>query len=167
MPGAFKLDHLLPFKPILFGNFSNFFTFIQGSQFLLPQSQRANNEKGEFSQLLSGFCHKMSLRRRVAQKDIAAYPIYLFLYQIILLQSLQLLTFANYCRVFDEPVGKVRDLGEDGGSDVGVALEVPGHDAAQHAALADQGAPGVAAARKSPLPDSRNLRQNFFGHIVT
>ena len=34
------LDHLQPIKPILFLNFSNFFTFILGSQFLLPQ--RAN-----------------------------------------------------------------------------------------------------------------------------
>ena len=40
VPGAFKLDHLQPFKPILFWNFSNFFTFILGSPFLLPQ--RAN-----------------------------------------------------------------------------------------------------------------------------
>ena len=45
VPGAFKLDHLQPFKPILFWNFSNFFTFILGSQFLLPQ--RANNGKRE------------------------------------------------------------------------------------------------------------------------
>ena len=45
VPGAFKLDHLQPFKPILFWNFSNFFTFILGSQFLLPQ--RANNGKGK------------------------------------------------------------------------------------------------------------------------
>ena len=41
MPGAFKLDHLQPFKPILFRNFSNFFTFMLGSPFLLPQ--RVNN----------------------------------------------------------------------------------------------------------------------------
>ena len=47
--GAFKLDHLQPFKPILFWNFSNFFTFILGSPFLLPQ--RANNGKGKFLQL--------------------------------------------------------------------------------------------------------------------
>ena len=40
MPGAFKLDHLQPFKPILFWEIFNFFTFILGSQFLLPQ--RAN-----------------------------------------------------------------------------------------------------------------------------
>ena len=45
VPGAFKLDHVQPFKPILFWNFSNFFTFILGSQFLLPQ--RANNGKRE------------------------------------------------------------------------------------------------------------------------
>ena len=37
MPGTFKLDHLQPCKPLLFWNFSNFFTFILGSQFLLPQ----------------------------------------------------------------------------------------------------------------------------------
>ena len=49
VPGAFKLDHLQPFKPILFWKISNFFTFILGSPFLLPQ--RANYEKGEFSQL--------------------------------------------------------------------------------------------------------------------
>ena len=49
VPGAFKLDHLQPVEPILFWKFSNFSTFILGSQFLLPQ--RANYEKGEFSQL--------------------------------------------------------------------------------------------------------------------
>ena len=48
-PGAFKLDHLQPFAPIIFLKFYNFFTFILGGQFLLPQ--RANNGKGEFSQL--------------------------------------------------------------------------------------------------------------------
>ena len=46
MPGAFKLELLQPVKPILF---NNFFTFILGSQFLLPQ--RANNGKREFTQL--------------------------------------------------------------------------------------------------------------------
>ena len=49
VPGAFKLDHLQPVKPILFSKFSNFFTFILGGQFLLPH--RANNEKREFTQL--------------------------------------------------------------------------------------------------------------------
>ena len=37
VPGAFKLDHLQPFKPILFWNFSNFFTFILGSPFFYPR----------------------------------------------------------------------------------------------------------------------------------
>ena len=41
VPGAFKLDHLHPFKPLLFWKFSNFFPFILGGQFLLPQ--RSNN----------------------------------------------------------------------------------------------------------------------------
>ena len=45
MPGAFKLDHLQPFKPILFWNFYKVFTFILGSPFLLPQ--RANNGSWE------------------------------------------------------------------------------------------------------------------------
>ena len=49
VPGAFKLDHMQPVKPILFLKFSNFFTFILEGHFLLPQ--RANNEKGEFFQL--------------------------------------------------------------------------------------------------------------------
>ena len=45
MPGTFKLDHLHPFKLLLFWKFFIFFTFILGGQFLLPQ--RANNgEKG-------------------------------------------------------------------------------------------------------------------------
>ena len=49
MPGAFKLDHLQSIQPILFWNFSVFFTVILGSHFLL--SQRANNGKREFTQL--------------------------------------------------------------------------------------------------------------------
>ena len=49
VPGAFKLDHLQPLKPILFLKFSNFSLLLLGVQFLLPQ--RANNGKGEFSQL--------------------------------------------------------------------------------------------------------------------
>ena len=43
MPGTSKLDHLHPFKPLLFLELSNFFTFILGGQFLLPQ--RANKRK--------------------------------------------------------------------------------------------------------------------------
>ena len=46
--GVFKLDHLHPFRPILFWQFSISFTFILGGQFLLPQ--KANSEKGEISQ---------------------------------------------------------------------------------------------------------------------
>ena len=37
VPGAFKLDHLQPIKPILFPKCYNFFTFMLGGQFLLPQ----------------------------------------------------------------------------------------------------------------------------------
>ena len=39
VPGAFKLDHLQPVKPILFPNFSTFYIFILGSPFLLPQTR--------------------------------------------------------------------------------------------------------------------------------
>ena len=49
VPGAFKLDHLQPFEPILSQKIFNFFTFILGGQFLLPQ--RANNENRVFTQL--------------------------------------------------------------------------------------------------------------------
>ena len=49
VPWAFKLDHLHPFKLLLFRKFSIFFIFILGSHFLLPQ--RANYGKGEFTQL--------------------------------------------------------------------------------------------------------------------
>ena len=35
VPWAFKLDHLQPIKPILFWKFSNLFTFILGSPFLI------------------------------------------------------------------------------------------------------------------------------------
>ena len=45
MPGAIKQDHLQPVEPLLSGQFFNFFTFILGSQFLLPH--RANLEKRE------------------------------------------------------------------------------------------------------------------------
>ena len=39
VPGAFKLDHLQPSKPILFPKFYNFFIFMLGGQFLLPQGE--------------------------------------------------------------------------------------------------------------------------------
>ena len=37
VPGAFKLDHLQPVKPIVFSKFYNFFTFILVGQCSLPQ----------------------------------------------------------------------------------------------------------------------------------
>ena len=37
VPRAFKLDHFQPIEPILFRNIFNFFTFILGGLFLLPQ----------------------------------------------------------------------------------------------------------------------------------
>ena len=40
MPGVFKLAHLHSFNPLLISKYFNFFTFILGGQFLLPQ--RAN-----------------------------------------------------------------------------------------------------------------------------
>ena len=49
VPGAFKLDHLQPIKPLLLPNFYKFFTFILVGQFLLPQM--ANNGERGFSQL--------------------------------------------------------------------------------------------------------------------
>ena len=49
VPGAFKLDHLQPNEPLLLWKIFNFFTFILGGQFLLPQ--RANYGKREFFQL--------------------------------------------------------------------------------------------------------------------
>ena len=49
VPETFKLDHLQPVKPLLFQNLSNFFFFILGGHFFIPQ--RANNGKRGFSQL--------------------------------------------------------------------------------------------------------------------
>ena len=37
VPGAFKLDHLQPVKPILFLRFSDFFTFILGAHSYYPR----------------------------------------------------------------------------------------------------------------------------------
>ena len=45
MPGPFKLDHMQLIESILCWKIFNFFTFILGGQFLLPQ--RANNGKRE------------------------------------------------------------------------------------------------------------------------
>ena len=54
MPGAFKLDHLQPIKPLWFRYFSNFSTFILGSQFLLPRGPIMG--KGKFSQPTVRYC---------------------------------------------------------------------------------------------------------------
>ena len=43
VPGVSKLGRLQPYQPILYWKFSNFFTFILGGQFLLPQ--RANKRR--------------------------------------------------------------------------------------------------------------------------
>ena len=51
MPGAFKLDHLQPVKPILFSKFSNFFTFIlEKANSYYPRERKAENRKMEISQ---------------------------------------------------------------------------------------------------------------------
>ena len=50
VPGAFKLDHLQPVKPILFSKFYNFFTFILGANSYYPREGMAENGKMEISQ---------------------------------------------------------------------------------------------------------------------
>ena len=49
-PGAFKLDHLQPVKPILLHKFSNLFTFILGAKCYYPRKWKVESEKMEFSQ---------------------------------------------------------------------------------------------------------------------
>ena len=49
VPGAFKLDHLHPVKPILFLQISNFSTFILGANSYYPREGKAENGKMEFS----------------------------------------------------------------------------------------------------------------------
>ena len=49
VPGAFKLDHLHPVKPILLPKFSNFFTFILGANSYYPRGLIMG--KGKFLQL--------------------------------------------------------------------------------------------------------------------
>ena len=55
------------FKPLLFWKFSNFFTFILGGQFLLPQ--RANN--GEVNDLLQGSSYFQHIKLRCDADDAA------------------------------------------------------------------------------------------------
>ena len=50
VPGAFKLDHLHPAKPVSFSKFHNFFTFIVEANSYYPREGKAENGKGEFSQ---------------------------------------------------------------------------------------------------------------------
>ena len=53
MPGAFKLDHLQPVKPILFPKFSNFNIFILGTgepNSYYPRERKVENGKMKFSQ---------------------------------------------------------------------------------------------------------------------
>ena len=61
MPGPFNLDHLHPIKALLVLTFSNFFTFILGGQFFLPQSETL----GKASQLMSVICapHPRKIQR--------------------------------------------------------------------------------------------------------
>ena len=49
-PGAFKLNHLQPVKPIVFPKFCNFFILILGSPILITPERKADNGKMEFSQ---------------------------------------------------------------------------------------------------------------------
>ena len=49
VPGAFKLDHLHPVKPILFSKFSNFFTFILGANSYYPRERKAENGEKELT----------------------------------------------------------------------------------------------------------------------
>ena len=50
MPGAFKLDHLQPVKPMLFSKLYNFSTFILGANSYYPIEGKTENGKMEFSQ---------------------------------------------------------------------------------------------------------------------
>ena len=50
MPGAFKLDHLQPVKPVFFLQISNFSIFILGANSYYPREGKAENGKMEFSQ---------------------------------------------------------------------------------------------------------------------
>ena len=70
VPGAFKLDHLQPIEPILLQKISNFFIFILGSQFLLPQ--RANNGKWEFIQPQNWMRQRVSSAWGIQTRPFAA-----------------------------------------------------------------------------------------------
>ena len=80
--GASKLDQMQPFEPILIWYFSNFFTFILGSQFLLPQ--RANNGKREFSKLQKRMTQWVFSARAIQTGPFAACwaPFILIIFQL-------------------------------------------------------------------------------------
>ena len=63
MPGAFKLDHLQPVKPILFPKFSNFFTFILKANSYYPR------KKGKWNSPY------MNERQGMASRRIEVLPI--------------------------------------------------------------------------------------------
>ena len=50
VPGAFKLDHWQPVKPILLTKFSNFFTFLLGANSYYPRERKAEKGKMEIFQ---------------------------------------------------------------------------------------------------------------------
>ena len=97
-PGAFKLDHLQPIKPLLFPNFYNFFTFILGGQFLSPQ--RANNGKREFIQL-----QNWMRQRGLGAKAIPSGP-YESLWATFVLENFQLFHFHTGRPILITPEGQ-------------------------------------------------------------
>ena len=79
--GAFKLDHLQPFEPILFFEISICITFILGGQFLLPQ--RSNSEKGEFPQFQKWIRRRVFRTRAFKQDHLQSFkPILLWQFSI-------------------------------------------------------------------------------------
>ena len=71
VPGALKLDHLQPIKPLLFPNFYTFFTFILGGQFLLLR--RAYNWKVEFTKLQNWMRQRASTAWGIQTGPFAAH----------------------------------------------------------------------------------------------
>ena len=74
MPGAFKLDNVQPFRPILFWNFSNSFTFILGSPFLLPQREWLRQRGFRFQCLHGAFKldNVQHFRPRIIPRGVSA-----------------------------------------------------------------------------------------------
>ena len=59
MPGAFKVEHLQPLKPILFPKFYNFFTFILGANSYYPTGLIMR--KGNSPNSKNGWCRGVSV----------------------------------------------------------------------------------------------------------